>query len=86
MGTMIANDHWRAADFRVLTERSKARHPNAGRLLANYIMSAEGNKVFNVDPGLISVYDTSRLPRQYELPKPTTEADAARIALLFGFN
>jgi len=34
-----------------LTARAKARNANAGRLFANYLLSAEGNQVFNADPG-----------------------------------
>ena len=52
----------------VLTQKSK--HPNAANLLAHYVMSLEGNKVFNDDPGSLSVYDTSKLPKQYTSPKP----------------
>src|SRR5262249_41155913 len=42
----------------ILTNRGKARHPNAGRLLANYLLSPEGSAVLNDDPGSVSVYDT----------------------------
>jgi len=51
-----------------LVHPRKAPHPNAGRLFANFVMSREGNAVFNGDPGSISVYDTSSLPKQYQAP------------------
>jgi iron(III) transport system substrate-binding protein len=74
----------------VLTARSRAKHPNAARLLANYVMSQEGNKVFNDDPGGVTVYDTSGLPKQYEAPKEGTGVQAAsarreQLTKLLGF-
>lgn len=53
----------------LLTARGKAKHPNAARLLANYVMSPEGNKVFNDDPGNTTIYDASGLPKQYQPSK-----------------
>ena len=70
----------------VLTHRAKAKHPNAGRLLAHYVISGEGNRVFNDDPGSISVYDTTQLPKQYEAPKAGTAARKEQIAKLLGFQ
>lgn len=49
----------------LLTTRAKSKHPNAARLYANYIMSMEGNKVLNEDPGGFTMYDTAKLPAQY---------------------
>lgn len=49
----------------LMTARAKARHPNAARLFANYMMSPEGNKVVNDDPGGFTVYESTRLPAQY---------------------
>lgn len=49
----------------LLTARAKAKHPNAARLYANYLMSQEGNKVLNDDPGGFTMYDTAKLPAQY---------------------
>ena len=67
-----------------LTARSKARHPNAARLFANYVLSPEGNKVFNDDPGGVTVYDTSRLPARYQSPKPGIFNRRDEMAKLFG--
>lgn len=51
-----------------LTDRKRAKHPNAARLLAHYVMTPEGNAVFNDDPGSVSIYDTGRLPSDYRSP------------------
>ncbi len=74
----------------VLTARARAKHPNAARLLANYVMSREGNKVFNDDPGGVTIYDTSGLPKQYEAPKEGTGVQSAsarreQLTKLLGF-
>lgn len=68
----------------VMTHRGKAKHPNAARLFANYLMSTEGNKVFNADPGSLSVYDTSGLPSRYESPKPNALSRRDQISKLLG--
>jgi len=75
----------------ILTVRARARNPNAARLLANYVMSPDGNKVFNDDPGGVTIYDTSGLPKQYEPPKEGTGAQSATtrnelITKLLGFQ
>lgn len=49
----------------LLTARAKAKHPNAARLYANFLMSPEGNGVLNSDPGGFTMYDTAKLPTQY---------------------
>ncbi len=69
----------------MLTTRKLAKHHNAAKLLANYMMSEEGNQVFNADPGAFTVYDTSKLPKEYEPPKAGTSARRAEIAKLLGF-
>ena len=61
------------------------RDEMAAKLLANYMMSEEGNQVFNADPGAFTVYDTSKLPKEYEPPKAGTSARRAEIAKLLGF-
>jgi len=71
--------------YLALTARGKAKHPNAARLLANYIMSPEGNQVFNDEPGIAGVYDTKRLPKQFVLPKPVTKAQIDNMAKLLGY-
>jgi iron(III) transport system substrate-binding protein len=68
----------------ILTARAKAKHPNAARLLVNYLMTHEGNKVFNDDPGGFSIYDTSALPKGYVAPTPPTKARIEQITKLLG--
>ena len=70
----------------VLTHRGKAKHPAAARLFAHYIMTAEGNKVFNSEPGSISVFDTATLPKQYVSPKRDALARRELITRLLGFQ
>lgn len=67
-----------------LTHRAKARRPNAARLFAHFVMSPEGNKIFNADPGSLSVYDVSGLPKSYESPKPGATARRALLSSLLG--
>lgn len=70
-----------------LASLSKAKHPNAARLFAHYVMTAEGNKVFNsADPGSFSIYDTSRLPRAYESPKSDAVARKELVFKLLGLQ
>ncbi len=61
----------------VLTARARSKFPNAARLLANYVMSPEGNKVFNDDPGGTTIYDAGGLPSQYVPPREGTGAQSA---------
>ncbi len=68
----------------LLTSRAKAKHPNAARLFANYILSPEGNKVFNDDPGGVTVYDQTGLPKGYQSPKAGIFTRRDEIAKLFG--
>ena len=50
--------------------RNRSKHPNAGRLLANFMMSEEGNKVINaVSGGIVSIYDTRSMPSGYKSPR-----------------
>jgi iron(III) transport system substrate-binding protein len=56
--------------FLTLTNPAKAKHPNAARLFANYVMTPEGGKVFNAEPGSYSVYDTTGMPKGYAPPNP----------------
>jgi len=68
-----------------LTARAKSKNPNAGRLFANYVMSPEGNQVFNADPGQAPVYALgSSLPKDYRSPIPGTASRKAEIIKLFG--
>ena len=69
----------------MLTARGKAKRPNASRLFANYVMSPEGNKVMNDEPGGFSVYDSAKLPKEYQSEKPGTVARKAVLTKLLGF-
>lgn len=62
----------------MLTARGRAKHPNAARLLAQYVLSPEGNKWMN--DASISVYDIGKLPKKYQ--SPSTLTPAKREALL----
>lgn len=53
----------------VVTRRDKATQPNAARLLANYILSKEGNAVFNAD-GEIGPYDPRAITGAFQPPSP----------------
>jgi len=69
----------------VLTARSKSKAPATARLMAHYVMTKEGNTVYNDDPGGMTIYDTSKLPKLYQSPKLATASRAAEIAKLLGF-
>lgn len=69
----------------ILPARGKIKHPNAGRLLANYILSEDGNKVFNDDPGTVAIYDISTIPKRYSPPKAGTVARKEALTKLLGF-
>ena len=69
----------------ILTSRGKARHPAAGRLLANYLLSPEGSAVLNDDPGTLSVYDTRGFPLEYRSPDPNSVERTQEIRRLLGF-
>jgi iron(III) transport system substrate-binding protein len=69
-----------------LTAPEKARHPNAARLMAEFVMSEEGNKLFNDDPGNVSVYDEGGLPADYVAPNPEGQAKKAEILQLLGMG
>jgi iron(III) transport system substrate-binding protein len=70
----------------MITARAKSKSPNAARLMANYVMSVEGNKVFNDDPGGMSIYDTSRLPKEYQPANVKNEARKDQISKLLGLQ
>jgi iron(III) transport system substrate-binding protein len=70
----------------MLTARARSKHPNAGRLFANWVLTQEGNLAFNKDSGSTSVFDTSSLPKQYESPKGGTPAWREQLARLLGFQ
>jgi iron(III) transport system substrate-binding protein len=65
-----------------MTARSKAKHPNAARLLAQYLLSPEGNKWLNESS--IGVYDVKGLPKSYESPGANAVARKDLINKLLG--
>ena len=70
-----------------LTARAKSKYPNAARLFANYVMSPEGNKVFNDDPGQAPIYALGNsLPKDYRSPIPGTASRKAEIVKLLGLQ
>ncbi|HVW42135.1 MAG TPA: extracellular solute-binding protein [Amycolatopsis sp.] len=68
----------------MLTTESKAQHPNAAKLLANYLISPEGSAVIAKAGGSVSVYDKSHLPAQYTSPKPLQ--NKAKVLSLLGLS
>lgn len=71
---LVKSDFTTGVEMQVmLTARDKAKNPNAARLLANWVMTPEGNKVFNDDPDGFSIYDTKAVPKEYKAPKMTGE-------------
>ena len=69
-----------------LTARAKAKHPNAARLYANYVLSPVGNKVYNDDPGSYGVYDSASIPKGYESPKQGVAARAPLVNRILGIQ
>lgn len=70
----------------VLVNRTKAKNPNAGRLFVHYVMTQEGSKVFNSEPGSFSPFDTANLPKEYVSPKQGLLARREQITKLLGFQ
>jgi iron(III) transport system substrate-binding protein len=70
----------------MLTHRSKAKHPAAARLFAHYILSTEGNRVYNDEPGGASLYDPTGLPKRYQSPKPETLGRKAELLKYLGLG
>jgi iron(III) transport system substrate-binding protein len=68
-----------------LTATAKAKRPTAARLFANYVMSPDGNAVFNAEAGGMSAYDTGKLPAEYQQPKLDNIKQLERAAKLLGF-
>lgn len=69
----------------ILTARAKSKNPATARLMAHYVMTKEGNTVYNDDPGGMTIFDTSKLPKLYQSPKLATAARVAEVAKLLGF-
>lgn len=70
----------------MLSARAKSKHPAAARLFANYVLSKEGNTVYNNEPAGVTMYDTTGLPRDYQSPKAGTAARKDVIYKLLGLN
>lgn len=69
----------------VLVNRTKAKHPAAARLLVNFILTQEGSKVFNSEPGSLSVFDTANLPKNYVSPKLDALKRTEEVSKMLGF-
>lgn len=81
----VTPDHTTGVELQLLlSARAKSKRPNAGRLLASFMLSQEGNKFFNGVPGAVGLYDTATLPRLYEAPKPPDQARKLQIYKLMG--
>ena len=84
---VITPDYTAGVEMHVmLSARAKSKNPNAARLMANYVMPTEGNKVFNDDPGGATIYDTSKLPKEYVPSSLKTEARRDQIIKLLGLQ
>lgn len=70
----------------MLSARSKAKRPNTARLFANYVLSREGNTVYNDEPAGVTMYDSSGLPKDYQSPRVGTNARKGQIYKLLGLN
>ncbi len=70
----------------VLTHRTKAKRPAAARLFAHFVMTPEGSKIFNSEPGSFSPFDTASMPKDYVSPKNDALARTDQIAKLLGFQ
>ena len=82
---MIAPDKTTGVEMQVmLTHRSKTQRSAAARLFANYVMSVEGNKVFNDEPGGVTMHDPVGLPRQYEAPKLSAQKRSQELFAQIG--
>jgi len=83
----VAIDYSTGVEIQVaLTHRAKAKHPAAARLFAHFILTEEGNKILNSDPGSVSVYDTKALPADYRSPKPGAASRREQFLKLLGFS
>lgn len=69
----------------ILTAADVSPNPNAGRLLANYLLSERGNALLNQETGAISIYDTTSFPAEYVAPDAAAGAFKDEIAAQLGF-
>jgi iron(III) transport system substrate-binding protein len=63
---------------------AKAKNPNAARLAVHYALTREGSAVQSSDPGSVDIYDTSKLPKNYQSPNPDTFSLHGQINKLLG--
>jgi iron(III) transport system substrate-binding protein len=68
-----------------LTARSHSKNPNAARLFANYLMSPEGNALLNAGQGIGNMYESARMPRDYQTPNPEVVSQTPALTKLVGF-
>lgn len=65
-----------------LVSRGRAKHPNAGRLLLNFMLSEEGSKAINgVSGGVESIYNTRALPAGYKSPRMNIDSPTLKRLL-----
>lgn len=68
----------------MLTPHARVKQPNAARLFVHYLLSRDGNRVLNDEPGSVGAYDETGLPKNYQSPKPGTAARKEQIFKLLG--
>lgn len=64
----------------IITKLDKTPHPNAARLFASFLLSKEGNTIFNGEPGQAGPYSMKDLPAGYQPPQAIDNLDH-RVAL-----
>ncbi len=70
----------------LMTHPSKAKHPNAAKLFANYLLTAEGSRLFNDDPGIVGPY-SGAMPKEYKAPKGVwTPPERDKLRKLLGLS
>ena len=68
-----------------LTAPDKSTSPNAARLLANFVMSEEGNAIVNSQPGDFTIYDAEKMSADYEPPISDLDKYRSVIPGLLGY-
>jgi iron(III) transport system substrate-binding protein len=53
---------------------NKAKHPNAAKLFAWFLLTPGGQALLNADPGVISAWDVNKLPAQYTRVDPAVSS------------
>jgi iron(III) transport system substrate-binding protein len=67
-----------------MTAAGKAAHPNAAKLMVNFMLTEEGQKLMNADRGNNSVYDKSSFPKDYRQANPDAAKNKDVIFSLIG--